>query len=129
MSPISFVSQPGSIVVYALVISLLVALFVALVFSITAGMKNSEAYKLGYEKLQSNIEAINALGAPITTGAPRGSIETSGPIGKADLSFSAEGSKSKGTVYLDAVKDLGIWRINRIELEVRGREGRIDLNQ
>lgn len=114
-----------SIVAYAA----LIVLFVALFFSIMAAMKNSEAYKLGYEKLQSNSEAMNILGAPITTGFPMGSIEISGPKGKADFSFSVEGSKSKGTMHLDAIKDLGVWKINRIELEIEGHPNRIDLNQ
>lgn len=107
----------------------LIGLFVALFFSITAAVKNSEVYKRSIVKLQSNSTAMNTLGTPITTGFPIGSIEISGPKGKADFSFSVEGSKSTGTVYVDAVKDLGTWKINRIELEVEGRQDRINLNQ
>lgn len=107
----------------------LIGLFVALFFYIMAAAKSSEVYKLSIVKLQSNSAATNALGTPITTGFPMGSIEISGPKGKADFSFSAEGSKSTGTVYVDAVKDLGTWKINRIELEVEGYQDRINLNQ
>lgn len=107
----------------------LIGLFVALFFSITAAVKNSEVYKRSIVKLQSNSTAMNTLGTPITTGFPIGSIEISGPKGKADFSFSVEGSKSTGTVYVDAVKDLGTWKINRIELEVEGYQDRINLNQ
>jgi hypothetical protein len=92
-------------------------------------MKNSEAYKLGYEKLQSNTEAVNALGTPIKTGFPEGSFEISGPDGKADFSFPAKGSKSKGTVYINAFKELGSWKISCIELEIEGHQSRINLNQ
>jgi Cytochrome oxidase complex assembly protein 1 len=92
-------------------------------------MKNSDAYRLGVSKLQSNADAIAALGAPVSTGLPSGRIEVSGPSGKAALSFGVEGSKTKGTVYLLASKTLGTWRINRIELNVQGRRSRIDLNQ
>ena len=61
----------------------------------------------------------------MTTGFPMGS-EVSGPQGKADFSFSVEGSKSRETVYLDA---LWTGEINRLELEIEGRRDRIDLNQ
>ncbi len=98
-------------------------------FQIMASMKNSDAYRLGVSKLQSNADAIAVLGAPVSTGFPRGRIEVSGPSGKAALSFGVEGSKTKGTVYLLASKTLGTWKINRIELEVQGQRGRIDLNK
>ena len=113
-----------SVVIYIVSIGLVVVLFI----SVMGAMKNTEPYKLGVEKLKSNPEAVNVLGEPITTGFPMGNIEISGPSGKAVLSFSVEGSKSKGTVYLDAIKDFGKWKINRIELEVEGREDRINLN-
>jgi len=105
-----------------------IATVAALFFSITSALKDSDAFQLGMAKLQTNAEAMNALGAPISTGFPMGSLKVSGSQGKADLSFSVEGSKAKGTLYLDASKDLGVWKMNRIELEVDGRSGRIDLN-
>ncbi len=114
-----------SVAVYAA----LIGLFVALFFLVMAAMKNSEPYELGFERLRNNPEAMNVLGAPITTGFPMGSIEVSGPKGKAELSFSVEGSKSRGTVYLDATRELGAWRIDHIELEVEGRPDRINLSQ
>lgn len=100
---------------------------VAMFFLITAALKGSEPYKLAVMELQTNKGAIDALGTPIDTGNPSGSIETSGPKGKADLEIPATGPKAKGTVYLDATRDLGAWKINRLELEVQGRPGRIDL--
>jgi len=98
-------------------------------FSVTAMLKHSEAYQLAVAQLQANSEAINALGTPITTGAPTGKFETSGPTGTADLQFSVEGPKAKGTVYLHATNDLGAWKINRIELQIEGRSGRINLGE
>jgi hypothetical protein len=80
-------------------------------------------------QLQANSEAINALGTPITTGAPTGKFETSGPTGTADLQFSVEGPKAKGTVYLRATKDFSVWKIDRIELQIEGRSGRINLGE
>jgi Cytochrome oxidase complex assembly protein 1 len=98
-------------------------------FLVMASIKNSDAYRLGVSKLQSNADAIAVLGAPVSTGLPSGRIEVSGPSGKAALSFGVEGSKTKGTVYLLASKALGTWEINRIELKVEGQRNRIDLNK
>jgi hypothetical protein len=91
-------------------------------------LKHSDVYQQASRKLHSNEEAVSLLGEPISTGFPWGSFEVSGPTGKADFSFSANGSKAKGTVYVDAAKDFGAWKFNRIELEVSGRPGRINLN-
>lgn len=107
----------------------LIALFIGLCFVIMTSMKSSDAYKLGVSKLQANSEAISILGTPVSTGFPMGNIEVSGPTGKASLSFGVHGSKSKGTVYLDAVKELGKWNVNQIELEVEGKQERLDLNK
>ena len=83
----------------------------------------------GVAKLRADTEAVNLLGNPISTGFPSGSIETSGSDGKAKLSFSVTGSKSKGTIYLNASKNLGVWQVDQEELEVEGRSDRINLNQ
>ena len=45
-------------------------------------LKNSEAYQLGAARLQASTEVANALGTPITTGIPNGSIEISGDTGE-----------------------------------------------
>jgi len=114
-----------SLIIYAL----LVALFVGLFFLISALLKNSDAYQLGLTKLQANPEAMAVLGPPISTGMVQGSIQTSGPTGSANISFSVKGQSARGTLYLDAKKDLGQWKANRIELEIDGRQSRIDLNR
>src|SRR3990170_1543286 len=77
--------------------------------------------------LGANPQAMAVLAPPIKTGMVQGSINSSGPSGKADISFSVEGQKAKGVVYLDATKDMGQWKANRIELEIEGRPDRIDL--
>lgn len=105
----------------------LIGFGVATYFIVTAVLKGSEPYKMAVVELQTNKKAIDALGTPIDTGNPSGSIDTSGPKGKADLAIPATGPKAKGTVYLDATRDLGTWKINRIELEIEGRPGRINL--
>ncbi len=115
----------GALIAYAAIIGL----FAILVFSIMAGMKSSEAYTLAVEKLETSQEAVSVLGEPITTGSPMGSIEVSGPSGYASMSFSAEGSVQSGTVYIEAVKELGRWEINAAVLELDDSGLRIDLNR
>jgi len=110
-------------------VALFIALLVGFFFLISSLLKNSDAYQLAYSRLQANPQAIAVLAPPIKTGMVQGSINTSGPSGKADISFSVEGQKAKGVVYLDATKDMGQWKANRIELEIEGRADRIDLNQ
>ena len=90
-------------------------------------MKSSGAYVEAVTQLEANKEAMDALGAPVSTGTPSGSVSESGSKGKADLSFSAKGSKAKGTVYVDATRDMGKWQFNKIELQVDGQAERIDL--
>lgn len=91
--------------------------FVGLFMAITATMKNSDAYKLAVAELQGNSQVTQVLGSPITTGLPMGSIEVSGPDGKASLSFKAEGPRGKGIVYVKAVRTMGQWHVEHAVFE------------
>jgi TPR repeat protein len=84
---------------------------------------------LGIAKLQANRAAVEALGAPIETGFPRGNIHMSGPSGDAQLEIPVEGRKAKGRLYLEATKAMGQWNADRIELEIEGSPQRIDLSR
>lgn len=90
-------------------------------------LKNSEAYALGAARLQASTEAVELLGAPITTGIPGGSISITGPTGHAILSFSATGQKASGHIFLEAFKKDGIWSLKTLTLKVDGRDGVINL--
>jgi Cytochrome oxidase complex assembly protein 1 len=89
-------------------------------------LKNSEAYTLAVAKVQASPIAANVLGAPIAAGTPFGSIKISGETGTAELNFSVTGSKAKGTVFVDAIKE-GAWTIRRLTLKVDGQDSAIDL--
>jgi len=114
-----------SLVAYIAIIGFIAGIF----FLVMSLLKGSEAYVMGVGKLQTNREAVAILGPPVITGFPSGSIRISGPSGNADLSFSATGSKARGMVYLNAIKDFGKWKILRIELKIYGQDRRINLNQ
>jgi hypothetical protein len=103
------------------------ALGCAGVLAVFAMLKESEAYKLAQARLDADGRVIEILGRPFTTGFPSGSIQISGPRGAASLSFSAEGPNGKGTVFVEAVRDMGQWKIRRMVFEQDGTGRRIDL--
>ena len=114
-----------SVVIWLAVIAIVVAVW----FGIMAMFKNSEAYQLAVARLNANAEATAVLGTPIKSGNPSGSISTSGPSGRAELAIPVEGPKARGTLYMQVTKEFGTWKLNRIELEVEGLRGRINLGE
>ncbi|MGA8277402.1 MAG: cytochrome c oxidase assembly factor Coa1 family protein [Rhodanobacteraceae bacterium] len=115
------------VIAYVVVIVVCVVPFLIIVPALISAFRDSDAYRLGAAAVQHNAQAIEMLGTPMNTGFPSGSINESGPSGTAKLSFAVDGAKGNGTVYLDAVKDLGRWRIERAELAVDGSGKRIEL--
>jgi hypothetical protein len=85
-----------------------------------------EPYIMAVGQLIESPAAISELGQPIQPGFPWGSFSTSGDNGQAELSFSAKGPKGHGTVYADATKSGGTWRLTRLDLVVDGGR-RIDI--
>lgn len=111
-----------------IVFAAFIVVFGALVFVIAASFKSSEAFQLSVAKLEASQEATDLLGKPMSTGFPTGSIHIAGPRGGASLSFSVSGPKGSGTVYVEAIKDMGEWRIDRMVLEEERTGRRLDLN-
>jgi hypothetical protein len=95
--------------------------------AVSYGLKQSDAYRLSYETLSHDPTATRILGTPIQTGMVQGSIQTHGPNGSADISFSVSGPKAKGKLYTQAQKDMGRWHIERMELELEGVARRVPL--
>jgi hypothetical protein len=89
---------------------------------------HADAYVMAVERLTTNPVAISELGTPIRAGFPWGSIQVGrNGGGSAELSFSVSGPKASGTVYVNARKDSGVWRLNRFELALKGGDQRINL--
>jgi hypothetical protein len=108
--------------------TVIIYLFIVLVFGgiffITMTLiKDSDAFKLAQSQFESSQQASDIIGKPFSTGFPSGNVESSESSGKAAVSFGVEGTKGKGTVYFDAVKELGQWKINSLVLqeEVTGK--------
>jgi hypothetical protein len=90
-------------------------------------LTHSEAYELGAAKLRASSEAADVLGPPIQTGIPMGTISIAGSSGRAILNFSASGTKATGQVFVEAIKQNGVWSIKSLKLKVDGRDNVIDL--
>jgi hypothetical protein len=90
-------------------------------------ISHTQPYTMAVERLSQSPAAIAELGSPISAGFPSGHVSVDNDSGNAELSFSATGPKRSGTVYADARKDLGVWRLTRLELEIDGGDRRIDL--
>lgn len=104
-----------------------VALAVLFVAGVLSMLKDSDAYKLAQARLDVDERVAAIVGRPFSTGIPSGSIQTSGPDGSANLSFSVEGPKGKGEVSVEARKRLGQWTIQRMAFEEDGTGRRLDL--
>ncbi len=93
-------------------------------------MKQSGAYQLALSRVETHSEAREVLGSPLETGwLVTGNTETNGPSGEANISFSVNGPKGSGTVYVDAKKEMGKWNLRHIILLVDADKRRISLNQ
>jgi hypothetical protein len=90
-------------------------------------LKSSEAYQLAVARLQASPVAVNALGAPISTGMPSGQIKVSGSSGRAALNFSVRGTKATGQLFVAAVKENGVWSLTSLTLKIDGHDEVIDL--
>ena len=104
-----------------------IVLFGGIFGGVFYGLRHSEAYELGAATLQTHADAVAALGTPIETGFPLGSITTNSTSGRALLNFSATGPKASGRVFLEAIKQNGVWSLKNLRLKVDGREDAIDL--
>lgn len=100
-----------------------------LILAIVANLvKSSDVCEEALRRARSSPEVQRELGPPVEDRWwLLGSIEVSGPHGEADVSIPLRGSKRDGTLYLAARKQAGRWSYQVLEVEVEGKEERIDL--
>ena len=97
-------------------------------YLILSGMKNSGVYRDAAAAVEASPEARAALGSPIERGWwLMGSIHVTGPSGDADIVFPVSGPEGSGKLYAIGSKRAGEWTLELLELQVEGRDGRIDL--
>jgi hypothetical protein len=108
---------------------LLLTGFVGAILAVVFGtIKSTDVYEEALARARSSPAAIEALGQPIEDGLLMGGqINVSGPSGSADLSIPLHGPKGEGDLYVVASKSAGRWEYQTLELEMDGREDRIDL--
>lgn len=105
-----------------------IALCVVLFVGIQAALKGSDAYRLGADLVRQDARVTALTGTPIETGIPTGSVKVNGPNGTASLAFSVQGPRGSGTLYLEAIRELGQWHVQRAQFAPDGGGARIDLD-
>lgn len=90
---------------------------VVLFFGLTAAMKQSEAYQMASAAVAQDARVQQQFGTPLAFGTPMGSIQVNRPTGSAKLSFSIEGPRASGTVFVEAEKRMGHWEIGRLVVQ------------
>lgn len=126
-------TSPGKIVAYVgcgcLGLIALVAAGVAIIFfSVMGTLKNSAAYSDTLSLVQSNPEAIEALGTPIEPGFMlSGNISFNNGDGEADLTVPVSGPKGSGSlrVVADKTGGSGGWNYTTRELRIDGEENQV----
>ena len=112
-------------VVAAVCLALIGGCVAAIFFTVTGMLKETDAYRDSVRQLEANAQVMEILGPPITAGIPSGQVHTSGPTGEAQLAIPVQGTKASGMLYVEATRKMGIWKTDRLELEVAGRGERI----
>lgn len=107
---------------------LIAAAVVAVISLVFGAIKSSDVYQQAESRASANAEVKRELGEPIESGwIVSGSISVSGSSGEADIAIPISGPKGDGTVYAVAIKSAGVWKFSTLEVEVEGRDQRIDL--
>ena len=99
-----------------------------IVFLVFGAIKSSDVYTEALAKAKTHEEVNTLLGEPIEAGFwVSGSIEVSGPSGKADLAIPIAGPKGSATLYVVATKAAGRWQYSTLEVAPTAGGARIDL--
>jgi hypothetical protein len=105
-----------------------VALLAGIFLTVFGLIRSSDVYQQALERASSSEAVVEALGDPVEPGwYLTGSINVQGASGQADISIPIAGPRGKGTIYASARKTAGRWDYSLLEVEVEGREERIDL--
>jgi len=106
----------------------LVGFPIAILGSVFAAIRSSDAAKESLLRAQSNPLLVQKLGAPIEEGwMVAGNINVSGPSGDADIAVPISGPKAKGKIYVTAHKSAGVWRYSAMTAAVEGSDQTINL--
>lgn len=108
------VSLSGALALFAGVIF-------AFLFFIMSVVKSSDPFTLAMKTARAHPAVTTALGAPIKEGFfVSGTVSTSGPSGKAELSIPLSGPNGSATLYVKARKSVGQWVFSQLVFEDQG---------
>jgi hypothetical protein len=109
-------------------IAAVVAFVMVIVAVVFGAMKSTDVYKRAVATARENPAVMQALGTPIKEGLfLSGSTNVDGASGDANLAIPISGPNGKGKIYVVAKKSAGRWSYSTLEVQVDGRERRIDL--
>jgi hypothetical protein len=95
-----------------------IALIVSLVFAL---IKATTPYKEALAKAQRDPVVIGRLGSPIEGGfLVSGSVNLSGGTGEAQLAIPLQGSRSSGTLFVQARQSAGAWTYSTLTVRPDG---------
>ena len=102
-----------------------VGLAVYLVFGL---IKSSGPYTEAMEYVSSKPAVTEALGEPIeATFWVTGNVNIENDTGRADLAIPISGPRGDGTIYVEADRSAGQWRLTSVVVEIEQTGERIDL--
>jgi hypothetical protein len=86
---------------------------------ISAGMRQSDAYRLALQDAEGSPCVVQRLGLPLKTGwFINGGMRTTNAEGTADLDFSVSGPKNSGRMHVVATKLEGTWYLQLLNVRV-----------
>ncbi len=87
-----------------------------------------EVSREAFNRAQASSAAVQRLGTPISRGwVVSGTWSVSKVSGNANIALPISGPKAKGTLYVVAKKDLGLWTFQTLQLALDGDNNRVDL--
>lgn len=102
-----------------------IALIVGAVFGL---IRSATPYRQALAQAQRDPVVISQLGRPISAGwLVSGSLQHSGGTGQARLAIPLQGSRGRGTLYVEARQAEGTWRLSTLALRPDASGERINL--
>ena len=118
----------AAICVWAAVIVFTGGTLGATFFGLKAMLTGCEPYKVGVKNAKSNPQIVQMLGDDIEEGMiPMGSVELKNSKGDAELEINLKGSKGEGTLFVEAVKEEGKWRFNKLKFNDKNSDKSVNL--
>lgn len=91
-------------------------------------IRSAEPYQVGVERARADAAVVEALGEPIEEGFfVQGTVKIENQGGNASLAVPISGPNGSATLYVEATRTAGAWTYQVLEVDVDGREERIDL--